>query len=152
MSEFVEAILPIVFGIAFAMAYYGPNATLMKEIKNDYFGEQQIEDVQYFYFVLILMFSFDLLAMVISGMFLNHFCKINLFQGFCNMMGKYWIIFLIKVPVLMDYFGMKDINYAIDHSREFLWITDEGRMNLICNSTEITDEEKSFLLINSTIC
>ena len=52
----------------------------------------------------------------------------------------------------MDYFGMKDINYAIDHSREFLWINDEGRMNLICNSTEISDEEKSFLLVNSTIC
>ena len=101
---------------AFAMAYYGPNATLMKEIKNNYFGEQEIEDLQYFYFILILMFLFDLLAMVTSGFFLKHFCKIDLFQGFCNMMDRYWIIFLIKVPFLMDYFGMKDINYGIDHS------------------------------------
>ena len=152
MSEFVEAILPVAFGIAFTMAYYGPNATLMRGIKNDYFGEQEIDDVHYFYFVLILMFLFDLLAMVMSGIFLNHFCKIDLFQGFCNMMDRYWIIFLIKMPVLVDYFGMRDINYGFDYSWEFLWITDEGRMNLICNSTSISNEEKSFLLVNSTIC
>ena len=41
MTEFVDAMVPLVFGITFAMAYHGPNATLMKGIKNDYFGDQK---------------------------------------------------------------------------------------------------------------
>ena len=49
MNEFVDAILPLASGIAFAMAYYGPNATLIKNVKNDYFGGQVIQDVEYFY-------------------------------------------------------------------------------------------------------
>ena len=98
------------------------------------------------------MISFDLLAMVISSIFLKYFCNIDLFQVFCNMIGEYWIVFLIKLPSIAWAFGARDVNMGLDLSAKFLWITDEGRFTMICNSSHISEEEKSFLLVNSTLC
>ena len=152
MNEFLEAIIPLVFGIAFTMAYYGPNASLFKGLRNDYFGGEVVEDVQHVYTVMILMFFFDFLAMVISGAFLWVFCNISLFQAFCNMMGKYWMIFLFKVPTIAMNFGTRDLNFGLDYSGKFLWITQEGRFDIICNAVHISAEEKSMLIANSTLC
>ena len=151
MAEFVDAMVPLVFGIAFAMAYHGPNATLMKGIKNDYFGDQ-IEDVQHVYTVMVLMLSFDLLAMVISGIFLRYSCKIDLFQIFCNMIDEYWMLFMVKLPIIVMLFAVRDVNFGFDYSGKYSWITDEGRFKVICNSLHISEEEKSLLLANSTLC
>ena len=152
MGEFIDAILPLAFGIAFSMAYYGPNANLIKNVKNDYFGGQAIDDVPYFYFIMGLMFGLDLFAMFMSCAFLHHICKINLFQGFCNMMQKYWMIFLFNLPAITMDFGARDINFGLDYSGQFSWITDEGRLYLICNSSDISEDEKLLLLNNSTLC
>ena len=151
MNEFVDAMLPLVFGIAFAMAYYGPNAAMIKGVKNEDFGDK-VGDIQHIYFTMVLMFSFDLFAMTISVMFLRRFCNINLFQEFCNMIDKYWLIFLVKLPGITMAFGQRDVNLGWDYSGKFLWTTDEGRLNMICNSVHISEEEKSFLMMNSTQC
>ena len=151
MTEFVDAMVPLVFGIAFAMAYHGPNATLMKGIKNDYFGDQ-IEDGQHVYAVMVLMLSFDVFAMVISGIFLRYSCEIDLFQFFCNMMDEYLMVFMVKLPIIVMFFGVRDVNFGFDYSGEYSWITDEGRFKMICNSCHISEEEKSLLLVNSTLC
>ena len=60
-SEFVEAFVPVAFGIGFATAFYGPNAELLKNVKNDYFGGKVLEDITEFYIPLVLMFAFDVL-------------------------------------------------------------------------------------------
>ena len=152
MNEFFEAIIPLAFGIAFTMAYYGPNASLFKGLRNDYFGGEVVEDVQHVYTVIILMFCFDILAMVMSGAFLWVFCNIDLFQAFCNLMDKYWMIFLVKVPTIAMNFGTRDLNFGLDYSGKFLWITQEGRFDIICNAVHISAEEKSILIGNSTLC
>ena len=51
---------------------------------------------------------------------------------------------------MSGYFGFTDINFGMDSTGNYLWITPEGRQNLICNSTELTDEEKFILLANIT--
>ena len=151
MTEFVDAMIPLVFGIAFAMAHLGPNATLMKGIKNDYFGDE-IEDVQHVYTVMVLMLSFDLLAMVISVIFLKYSCKMDLFQFFCNMIDEYWMVFMVKLPIIVMFFAVRDVNFGFDYSGKYSWITNEGRFKIICNSFHISEEEKSLLLVNSTLC
>ena len=134
------------------MAYYGPNASLFKGLKHDYFGGEVVEDIQHFYIVMILMFLFDFLAMIISGTFLWFLCNIDLFQTFCNLMDKYWMIFLIRLPLITTYFAARDLNFGLDYSGKFLWITQEGRLDIICNAVHIPAEEKSLLIANSTFC
>ena len=152
MSEFTEAIYPLAFGITFTMAYYGPNASLFRNIGNGYFGGEKLRGVEHFYTVMLQMLCFDLGAMIISGVSLNYLCKINLFQDFCNMMRKYWLIFCIKLPSITLSIAADDINNGFDPTGEFTWITEEGRLSLICNADELSNEEKSFLLGNSTLC
>ena len=148
-SEFTEAIAPIAFAIAFTLVVYGPNSVLMNGIGNNYFGGEPIEDVVPQYIAMLQMFSFDFVAMIISWASLKYFCQIDLLEAFCNMIRKHWIIFAIHLPKLGNTFAGRDVNFGMDvTSKKFLWITDEGRMDLIRNATELTDTEKFSLLQN----
>ena len=42
MSEFTEAMVPIVFAIISSMVFFGPNAILFKDVGNNYFKTQTI--------------------------------------------------------------------------------------------------------------
>ena len=152
MNEFTDAVLPLLYGIAFTLAYFGPNATLLKGVKNDYFGGKAVKDVKHIYIVMSLMFSFDVFVMAISQLFLWYFCNLNLFQAYCNMMDKYWMLFMVKLPAIAMNFGTWDINFGLDYSGDFLWITNDSRLSIICNSAEISDREKSDLLANVSVC
>ena len=149
--EFIDAMLPLVFGVAFTLAYYGPNSGLMNDIGNDYFGGKAIKDVDTHYFAMFQMVVFDIFTMIISWLSLAYFCKINLFQAFCNMMNKYWKIFLVTTPSITLFFGLKDVNFGMDFSGSFIWITDEGRRYLIRKAVNLSEEETLLLLSNTTL-
>ena len=38
LAEITEGVTPMVFAIGFAMAYYGPNSTILGNVKNEYWG------------------------------------------------------------------------------------------------------------------
>ena len=59
---------------------------------------------------------------------------------------------MIKLPSIATAFGTQDINFGYDATMEFTWTTNEGRLNLICNSVDLSTEEKTILLGNSTLC
>ena len=43
-------------------------------------------------------------------------------------------------------YANRDINLGLDTTGEFGWITKEGRIQLIINSTDLSQEEKDLLL------
>ena len=135
-SEFIETFVPVAFGIGFATAFYGPNAELLKNVKNDYFGGKVLEDITEFYIPLCLMFAFDVLGVIFSAASLRYFCNINLFEEFCKMMKEYWFVFMILLPAIALSFGTRDVNLGIDLTMKFLWTTEEGRAILFGNSTK----------------
>ena len=47
-------------------------------------------------------------------------------------------------------FGINDINFGMDNTGDFQWITDDGRYDLIRNSVELSLDEKAKLLPNMT--
>ena len=118
------------------------NSGLMNDIGNDYFGGKPIKDVESHYFAMFQMVVFDFFTMIISWISLAYFCKINLFKAFCNMMNKYWKIFLVTTPSLTLFFGLKDVNFGMDFSGSFIWVTDEVRRYLIRNAVSLSEEEK----------
>ena len=148
MSEFIEAVVPIAFAIVFTMTFFGPNATLMKDVGNNYFGGKAIDSVDIFYFGLVQMFAIDGFAIIVSSISLQHLCHLDLFQELCNIMKQYWMIFMIKLPSITVYYFTKDVNLGIDDTWNLLWITDDGRNTLICNAVELKDYEKEMLLRN----
>ena len=53
--------------------------------------------------------------------------------------------------IMMTYFSGNDINFGQDSTYQFDWITHDGRIRLIYNSTDVTAEEKTNLLANITL-
>ena len=141
MSQFTEAAVPIAFAIVFSVVFFGPNAILMNGGGNNSFGGNIIKDAQVFYLGLLQIFTFDALVMIMSAVFLKCLCDINLFQEFCIVMKKYWIVFLIKLPSITVYYAFSDVNLGMDESSKYLWITDEGRNEMINTVQEHLDEE-----------
>ena len=64
-------------------------------------------------------------------------------------MKKYWIILIVKLPVIAMHFGYNDINLGMDYTMNFLWLTDDGRLKLIQDDSDLSVQEKS-MLINNT--
>ena len=151
IGEFIEAFVPLTFGIGYATAYWGSNSDLIRNVGNDYFGGE-IKDRFQIYFVMFQLFSIDVISVALTAACLQHFCKISFFQECCNMLNKYWILLTIKLSGnLAMYFLYNDINFAMDYSLLFTWTSDDGRSTLILNSHESSREEKESLLQNITV-
>ena len=57
---------------------------------------------------------------------------------------------MLQLCIVVVNFGSNDINFAMDFTGKFLWITDEGRYELIRNSSKLSHNEKAMLLLNMT--
>lgn len=110
----------------------------MRNERNNYFGgtEMKDNDIDHFFYLIALMFSVDMLATIVTCFALYSFCKMSLFHEFCNTMKKYWMILMIRIPLIVANFAYNDINAAMDFTFEFAWTTAEGRNNRM-NETNV---------------
>ena len=58
---------------------------------------------------------------------------------------------MVQLKAIAIFLGTNDINFAMDFTGDFLWITDDGRNDLIRNSNEISYDEKAKLIKNMTL-
>ena len=136
INEFIEAIVPLNYGLAFATAFYGANGDIMRNVRNSYFGGEEMKEIDNFFYLMALMFSVDMLATIVTCIVLYLFCRINLFQEFCNAMKKYWMILMIRIPLIVANFAYNDVNAAMDFTFKFTWTAADGR-NSLTNATNI---------------
>ena len=72
--------------------------------------------------------------------------RVNMLQEFGRLVSKYWFSMMVKLSFCMThYLSMKDVNFGMTSNDKFEWITLEGRLSLIYNSTFPNDEEKKNL-------
>ena len=150
ITELVDAMMPLIYGIGYAMAYFGPNAHLIRNIGNNWFGGKIMKDLQNFYIVMLELLTIDLISMIVTVASLYHFCNLHALQETCKLLKKYWWMMMLQLSVVAVNFGGNDINFAMDFTGKFLWITDEGRYELIRNSSKLSQYEKAMLLQNMT--
>ena len=60
------------------------------------------------------------------------------------------ILAILLISEVTMYFGLNDITLARDMEMRFEWITTEGRLRFISNSTDLSDYEKAILSSNYT--
>ena len=148
LAEITEGVTPMVFAIGFAMAYYGPNSTILGNVKNEYWGYKKVDDVGYLYRMMLLLFGVDTLSVIVNSLILRELTDIDLLQEFCRIMKKYWFFIAVRFANSMcTQYATKDINLGLDSTGEFEWITKEGRLQFISNATELSEEEKAKLLL-----
>ena len=136
VSELMEGFIPITYGVCMVMAYYGPNATMLTNICSTYWGEK-IADIDLVLIPMAGLLLFDTLSVVVTSVVLSTVVNLNMLQEFRNSLDKYWLFFLIKLGNGMcKHFASTDINFGMDITGKFDWITPNGRSSLIYNSTE----------------
>ena len=140
LSEIVEALVPLAYAIGVALAFYGPNKSFLGSVK-----KLHENDVERLFIVMFLMFFIDLVCIAVSGIILWISGNVNLLDEVCKIIRKYWFIFAIRVGGNISwYFGSNDINLGMDYNLNFEWITDEGRLRIIQNTTHLSSIEKTF--------
>ena len=150
LAELVEGFTPMTFAICMIMAYYGPNAELFVNIGSNFWGKP-IEDINYVFGMMAVLYTVDTISAAINSIIVWKVTKINMLQEYCKVLSKYWIFMVIKLSYLISvYFASKDVNFGIDSSGKFKWITPEGRLDLIQNATYRNEEEISMSIANCT--
>ena len=95
LSELIEVLVPLAYFSTFIIAYFGPNATILGGIRNDYWDYQKVEDVGKIIKVGMEMFMMDFSSSVICGGILYKFCKINILQELCKTIKQCWTMITI---------------------------------------------------------
>ena len=109
LNETIEVVVPLAYFITFFIAYYGPNATILGNVRNSYWDYKEVKDVGKLFKAGMEMFSIDTTSSIICGIVLYKFCKMNLFQEYCKLIKQCWamiaaylgsLIYLVKNYVL----------------------------------------------------
>ena len=147
IAELTEGVTPVVYAIGFAMAYYGPNASILGNVKNNYWGYKQVDDATYLFLIMVLLSALDSLSLLINIGILLKLTNVNLYRQFLYVIKKYWHLIGVTFAWNMCvYFANNDINVGMDSTGEWNWINKGGRFRLIYNSSDLSIEEKSKLL------
>ena len=149
LAELIEGITPMVYGICVAIAYYGPNSRILGNIGCSYWSYKKIEDISILFGTMLLLFSVDILSVLINSVCLRKMANMNMIQNFYQVLRKYWFYMAIKLAYYMSsMFVTLDINFGSDGTGEFKWITQQGWLELVSNTTDLTYDEKAKLLNN----
>ena len=116
INESVEILLPIAYVICFLMAYLGPNAEIMGNIKNDYWQFIAIDDLGHNLMWLGIMFVVDLGSSVISVFVLWRYCKTNVFKIYLQMQNQIWAILAIEQGYIISEVRKIIINLLFHYS------------------------------------
>jgi hypothetical protein len=97
VKEFLEVSIPLVYCASFLAAYYGPNAEIIGNIKNDYWQYQRVDDVfekltNNSIFILV-----DSVRGMMFGLILWWFCKLNLLKTYCTIIYEYGLLLLVYI-------------------------------------------------------
>ena len=131
MDELCEGLIPLAYAISFAMAYYGPNAELLGNVKNGYWQYKVDEDISQTFLVMFGIFLMSIIFLALNSSILWIYSKVNLFKEICCVLKKYWYILAIKLVFGVWWqFYICDVNLATDSTGKFGWITNDRNISL----------------------
>ena len=137
LAELCEGILPLAYAICFAMAYYGPNAKLIGNVKYGEWQYKVVEDASRTFWVMLGLFVVDLICMALNSSTIWVSCNVNVFNEFGILLQKYWWIIAMNFANKAGTFTGNDVNLAFDFTYEFNWITSNDTLSTTGNSTNI---------------
>ena len=116
LTEIVEFLTPLAYVIAVCVAYYGPNANIIGDIRNDYWQYQSIEYLPTFLSRLFCSIVIDLLCGVITLVVFWCSCRINGLRCYKEQ--------FVKLSFVLAFCITREINLVSNYNRHFdLYIT-----------------------------
>ena len=149
--ELIEGFTPLIYGSGILMAFYGPNTKIFANIGNTHWGKE-IEDLSPIYVTMSILFGVDTMSVLINSFCLWKVLNVNMLAETYRVLSKYWYFMAIYLSThAASMLCSFDINFGYDPSGSFPWISNDGWVTLINNSTALTNEEKAELIAKVTL-
>ena len=127
VNEIVEFVTAIAFLVNLLLCYYGPNATLIANIKSSYFHNKPIADIDIFVANLLYFIFVDILCIGITGSFLWTFSGINIIRANAYMQQEFWFMMAGNTVYWMNHhFNSVPSFNAADFTFEFKWLQENN--------------------------
>ena len=110
MNEAVEFTMPIGYIIVMLMAYYGPNAEIIGNIRNGEWQYSAIESLDVTVFWISMMFLVDFASALICSLILQIFCKMNIWKMYLHTLKQVGYLLAIQQGCLLS-------EVSLGHSR-----------------------------------
>ena len=101
VNESVEVAMPIAYALCLLLAYYGPNAEILGNIKNSDWQYAAIEDIVSTYKWTGILFTVDIASGVLSLIVLWWCCKINILRMYLQIQDYIWYILAIEQAYML---------------------------------------------------
>ena len=88
LNEIIAVLAPVAFIGTFLIAYYGPNRNNLKVVCK--LRQSKVVDINSFLMPVFEMTVLDSGSLIISGVLLWCFCRINIWEEYCRTIKKYW--------------------------------------------------------------
>ena len=100
LTERIASVIPFTYLLTFLMAYYGPNAEILGNIKLTIWQYQGVTDIEGYIKNLCLLLVIDFSSFVTNGIVLWTMCKINVFKVLKKVQQQFWLIMAIQEAFL----------------------------------------------------
>ena len=97
ISEMVDVMIPITYLLTFILAYYGPNAELIGNVRNGYWQYTKTEDVNHTIEYVFMFLLVDVCSLLVSAALLWCFCRINLYRAYSEIMKEFGTAITIQM-------------------------------------------------------
>ena len=95
MSERIETVVPAIYMICVLMGWFGPNGTILGNIKLTIWHYAAIEDFQAFLHTISIFLFVDFMSFVANGILLWSTVKINIFKTLQMLQRDFWLVMAI---------------------------------------------------------
>ena len=96
------------------VAYYGPNAGILGNIRNDYWQYSSIDDLGQLILSVLLMAIVDSFSALIVGYWLRKVCSIDFLRESCCLIGDIWGVPTIIIANYLIYVSLPIVGLFID--------------------------------------
>ena len=94
LKEFLKLLVPAVYSFSFVIAYYGPNADIIGNVKNEYWQFEKVTSLVTKFQNIVIVFLIDAVRGSTFGLILWYFCNLNMFSAYCSIVRHYGVFIL----------------------------------------------------------
>ena len=102
LKEFKEIFIPLAYSISFIIAYFGPSAELIGNVKSDIWMFERVENLTTKFNNIALFLVIDGLRGIMFGAILWRVCKLNMYRAYVYIIENYGILILSIASLILN--------------------------------------------------
>ena len=131
LNEKVVYIVPLAYCICFLLAYYGPNARIIGNVKNTSWHFGMVKNISAPLYMMLALFSIDLISILLWTFLLKKFCSISYLDGYLYIQKGMWLVMAIQEAYALNEVR-NDLKYG-DYLKSRKFLTHPSFFSISCD-------------------